>query len=725
MKKKKWDIKKHIESHAYYFKQYQPIKDDDLHFNVSFLDIQFFNRDKKPEQIMMELLKELKKPATYKITNGYYVSKTGEKKRKYTKRKINLAKEIKEEAIHVIGADNEYTMPHFHFLFGKKAKLGINYSLLKRHITEVSAKFGLIPNFAETSSYKYKNLAQSVKNYFWIIKKIPNNEFKKYIQKDNFLNKLEKLREYTILSGNLLYYVKTMNSIRKRLQNLRLDKKIIVDGKEFNLRNNYPIPLTEQDKKVLDLINERIYTQKAIKEHLDNAIMRDYIRYCYFKDLDKAIILKELLRETTLIKPNIKPNSKALNNYLKLHQKQVKAKIQELKEKEEKRLKEKAKEQDKLSIKDILKEDLLKVAKICKTDKELRQKMQELGYKEFGFKKRNNKIYAYQFVPPAENKKIIVKCADTIDIKIIREILKENYYKYKETLTEASKTQIKSKIESYTLPKDIKPQIKTLPIIYKREVKPYLKEMEEKTQELYKQAKLLLQLQPEIKEKEKEKEEKEEVKFKLDLPSLNLTIPTKIKQDFIKEIKNAKDIRDNIKYIKYRVKRFATITREVKRLSEFERENSGAGEEKSTIGREIKSFRERITESITGSISNTFKRFGSRIANTISTGLNEFKRRIKKTIRDYLESKPKQFTDEEKIVIINYLIKEAVEYSEKQFFLTEYQIKKRVIREAKEKFGIDEKFTNTYLFKKDIYDIYEIANLDINLNLGFKIKGLK
>ena len=223
----KFDIKQHLKNHAYYFKQNKPIKHNDLHFNFSYLDIQFFNRDKSPENTLKELLEELKKPAEYRVQNGWRTLKSGEKVQKYTTRKIDLQNAIKIEAVHIEGIDSEYTMPHIHLITDKNARLGKNFSLLKQHIAEVSKKYGLKPNFEEVpqnNPNSYRNLGKSVKNFSWIIRKMPNKDFKKYIEKrPNFTIKLQKLYEYTLLSNNLQYYIKTLNYIRKRLQNLRLD----------------------------------------------------------------------------------------------------------------------------------------------------------------------------------------------------------------------------------------------------------------------------------------------------------------------------------------------------------------------------------------------------------------------------------------------------------------------------------------------------------------------
>ena len=455
----KFDIKAHLQNHAYYFKQNKEIDKNDLHFNFSYLDIQFFKSVQPPETTLFELLQELKKPAQYKVKNGYYINKQGEKKQKYTTRKINLKDAIKIEAIHTEGADGEYVMPHIHLILSKDARLGKDFSLLKTHIIEISKKFGLRPNFAEISQNNpnaYKSLGKAVKNFSWIIRKMPNADFKKYVS-EKLSDKLDKLWEYTLLSGNLQYYIKTLKFIQKRLNRQRID----FEYKGHNLRNTYPLPLTQTDIQVIELINKKKFSQKDIKPFLNNAIMRDFVRYSYFKDKSKALIINSISKQTNLLE-NLRPNKKIIDNYLKLYEKTLDLDKQT-------QIKEQQKEKKVQSIKEILKQDLLKVAHSCKNEKELRQKMQELNYIDFGFKKKQGKVYAYQFKLPNEDKKIIVKCADSIDIKEIRAILKENFIKSKKN--EAIRSDItneRSKINAYLLPMPSTPP-RALKIEYKIE----------------------------------------------------------------------------------------------------------------------------------------------------------------------------------------------------------------------------------------------------------------
>ena len=576
----KFDIKAHLQNHAYYFKQNEEIDKNNLHFNFSYLDIQFFKSVQPPETTLFELLQELKKPAQYKVKNGYYIDKNGNKRQKYTTRKINLQDAIKIEAIHIEGSEGEYTMPHIHLILSKDARLGKDFSLLKTHIIEVSKKFGLRPNFAEiapNNPASYKNLAKAVKNFSWIIRKMPNADFKKYVS-EKLSDKLDKLTEYTLLSGNLQYYIKTLEFIKKRLNRQRID----FNYKGHNLRNTYPLPLTQTDMQVIELINKKKFSQKDIKPFLNNAILRDFVRYSYFKDKNKALIINSLSKQTNLLE-NLRPNKRVIDNYLKLYKKM-------LDQDKQQQIQEQQKEKKVKSIKEILKEDLIRTAKNCINEKELRQAMQKLGYEKFGFKKKGGKVIGYQFIPENELRKIVVKCSDSIDIKEIRAILKENWIKSKKNeALRGSLSDERSKINTYLLPTPSTPP-RALKIEYKIEK---IEEQKEKQKEIMK------------KRREYERDFKR-IRELITLAKTNaITIKSttqreyeikrEITRDTERELGIKRGIKENIqnnrrgfqKYYEFRI--YKELAKRIQNtVTELKRE----------LGTDIQKFRERISSSI-------------------------------------------------------------------------------------------------------------------------------
>jgi len=599
------DLDVYLKNHAIYYKEYKKIDKNDLSFNFSFLDIQFFKSGQPPEKTLFELLQELKKPAEYKVKNGYYITKNGEKKPKYTTRKINLNDVIKIEAIHITGSEGEYVMPHIHLVLSKNARLGKDFSLLKTHIIEVSKKFGLRPNFAElpkNNPASYKNLAKTVKNFSWIIRKMPNPDFKKYVE-TKLQDKLDKLWKYTLLSNNLQYYIKTFEFIKKRLNRQKLEFK----WQGHNLRNTYPIPLTQEDLEIIDLINKKKFTQKDIKPYLNNAIMRDFVRYSYFKDKSKALIINSISKQTNLFE-NLRPNKKAVENYLKLYEKTLVLDKRE-------QIKEQQKQKHKESIKEILKRDILRVAKTCKNEKELREKMQELGYKEFGFKKKQGKVIGYQFKLPNEDKKIVIKCSDSIDIKEIRAILKENWIKSKANMPIQSYIGTGYKIKTYLLPKPVKAPTPVL-ITYKTQ---QIEEQKQKQKTL-------------VKERRENERDYERIRELIAIAKANATA---IKLSTSRELTTKKELaRDT--------QREFTIKRDIRELAKRElrfkrrfKENIRNNRQGFQRYKTIRIYAE-LAKRIQNTITELKRELGTNIKNRIgeagariSNGIKELKRRIR------------------------------------------------------------------------------------------------
>jgi hypothetical protein len=276
----------------------------------------------------------------------------------------------------------------------------------------------LIPHFADEKSVKSDKLLQKrVKNFTWEIRKSTNKKLKEAIKKHDFAEKLELLWQYA-LQGQLQYYAKTMLLLQKRLNYLKKDLYF----KGQNLRHIIPVPVNELEKKALEVLKNRDFKQKTLKELENSKILDDYYRFCKTGDFKSSYILRLIKNNTNELK-NLRKNETFVKNYEKVHKELLKEKIENLKEKyytqEVKQTQE--------NIAQVLKNDLLNIAKSCKNEKELRQKMQEIGYKDFGLKKRSGKVIGYKF--KLEDKEIIVKCRDSIDISKVRAILKENNIK--------------------------------------------------------------------------------------------------------------------------------------------------------------------------------------------------------------------------------------------------------------------------------------------------------
>lgn len=406
-----FDIKKHLKQHAYLFRQYKKHDKNDLHFNFSILDLQFIANNLDIATTLKNILKEIRIYKQYKVKNGYYIAADGTKKQKYTTRTIDLSRHIKIEAIHLDGSLGEYTQPHIHLILDKNGRYGKKYSLLKLHISKVLEKYGLIANFDEILEYNpigVKNLQSSIKKFFWSLKKLDNQEFKTYVTRNEQLIQkyIGMLIQLTQKTGNLDYYFKTMKTLQNRLNSLTID----ISYNSYNLRHTYPIEeiLSKEDKEVIQLIQNKKFSQKDIKEYLNNPILRDFTRYSYYKNTKNCYIVTELKKHTTLLQ-HTKPNKKLVDNYFKLLKEQL----------PKKKRKSQLSQQDNYFLR--FKSAFTYSLQTAKSEKELKKKMEQEGF-TFSWKKRKGKTIGIKW----ENKYIQFIDLGFKNIAEIRAILARN-----------------------------------------------------------------------------------------------------------------------------------------------------------------------------------------------------------------------------------------------------------------------------------------------------------
>lgn len=368
------DLIAHFKSHAVHFKQYsnEKVTKKNLHFTFSIEDLQFINKDQ--DETMMKFLHRLKEPAKYNVKNGF----NERRERKYTNRPINLEKQLVAEAYHNIDPLGNDTMPHIHLLSIDAVRWGKSFSLLKLHISKICEEFDLIPNFDELTEHNplgVKRLAKGVKSMTWSWQQNTKNEFEKQI-KNGIENGIKKLTDYTAKTNSLSYYVKSMETLKRRLNQSKIDLKY----KGINLRYGYPIPLSNDDKSVIKLIQDKNFTQKAMKPYLKNPILRDFVRYS--AGTTKPYIV-EALKQYTDVFGGVRKNQQAVQSYVRLNQKNSANVI---------RKSQITSEQNKdLSIKNNIRVDIISAAEMSSNTEELHQHMQK-AYGKFALRKSKGSV---------------------------------------------------------------------------------------------------------------------------------------------------------------------------------------------------------------------------------------------------------------------------------------------------------------------------------------------
>jgi hypothetical protein len=371
-----FDLEAHLKHHAFLFKKHSEVLPNSIHFNFSFLDLQFL--DKNVEDTMSNLLATLLLPASYNVANGKRKDKQENTVQKFTTRKIDLQKDVQSLAIHLKGPEGEDTMPHIHFIADGSARFGNSYSLLKKHISAISEQFGLLPNFDEMVEHNplsVKSLSRAVSQITWSWKKSTNAQLKSEISSRGLDKSISLLKSYCLKTKNLTYYVKSMEGLKIRLNRMHLD--IAYEGHQ--LRDTYPIPLTQEDMDVIKIIQDKKFTQKAIKPYFKNPILRDFIRHS--SETTKPYIYDALKKQTNLL-DNVSKNKQAVDSYKKIMHKETPLRKSQLT----------PQDNTILSRKNELRRIILEASQSATNEKTFRFLMQQAGYSDFGLKKKQGKV---------------------------------------------------------------------------------------------------------------------------------------------------------------------------------------------------------------------------------------------------------------------------------------------------------------------------------------------
>jgi len=377
-----FDLEAHLKSHAFLFEKLADIEANSIHFNFSFLDLQFLDKD--VEKTMSLLLNALLLPTSYNVPNGKRKNKHDEVIQKFTTRQVNLQQDVQALAIHLKGPEGEDTMPHIHFIANGSARFGNGYSLLKKHVSVVSERFGLLPNFDEMVEHNplsVKSLSRAVSQITWSWKKSTNIQLKQEIHARGLDKSISLLESYCLKTKNLTYYIKSMEGLKTRLNRMKLD----ITYNEHNLRNTYPIPLTDEDMAVIKLLQKKTFGQKIIQPFLKNPIFRDFIRHS--AGTTKPYIFDTLKEQTTLLQ-GVSKNKLAVSNYQKLMSKETPLRKSQLTPVDNQRL----------SRKNELRRIILDVCKSAINERVLKERMHKAGFIDFTLKKKKGKVIGCSYI---------------------------------------------------------------------------------------------------------------------------------------------------------------------------------------------------------------------------------------------------------------------------------------------------------------------------------------
>ena len=352
---------------------YNPLKHKS-HFKSSIDSSQLiangFNTQEKINEVMNSMLDEIiNTKYTFRVKTRSYTDSKGNLKEYFSNKSFELNKEtIGAYHNRSFSSDIEFDNiePHIHLLFDSK-HTGKNYYHLKKHLQNVASKYNLVFHFDEEkdrSVNKYQGLMEKCSRFSWFTQKMTNKQLINYVNKqDDLVKNLDLLYDYAVATTNIQFYIKAMNNLKKRMNELNLT----FTWKDKELSNNYPIPIDEiTNETLIAIANKNIDKLKTLMIR-DNFLARDYIKY--INNFQSTIIDEFKLRGYEF--------PKISNSDLTLENMQGKSKI-------------KASSNEKyITFNNAVKNDILEALKYAKDEIELKNILNTFGYENISFRNQN------------------------------------------------------------------------------------------------------------------------------------------------------------------------------------------------------------------------------------------------------------------------------------------------------------------------------------------------
>ena len=354
---------------------YNPLKHK-AHFKCSIDSSQLiangFNSKDKINNVMNLMLDEIiNTKYIFRVKTRTYTDAKGNKKEYFSNKSFELNSDTLS-AYHnrAFSSDIEFdnVEPHFHFLFNSTKHTGKNYYHLKKHLQNAASKYNLVFHFdeeKERSVNKFQGLMEKCSRFSWFTQKMTDMQVINYVnfKSDDLTKNLELLYDYATVTGNLQFYIKAMNNIKKRLNKLDLN----FEFKNNNIREIYPIPIDEITNETLIAIANKDNVKLKELMTRDNFLARDYIKY--INNFQSTIIEELKLRDYVF--PIVLSNDLILDNM-------------KGKSKTEFRNSEKY-----ITFNNAVKNDILEALKFAKNEIELKEILLKFGYKDLGFRNQN------------------------------------------------------------------------------------------------------------------------------------------------------------------------------------------------------------------------------------------------------------------------------------------------------------------------------------------------
>jgi len=282
----KWSITEHVLGHAAYIKdglkEHHP--QGGLHHFKASIDLSQFllagyTTEDAIDAVMTDIVEKVHTIHTFREKNGFRKNKNGTRTQKYANLKYDLSKTL--IAYHKDAFDDETVVErHIHIVAdvlkenGSKVKYGVGYSAIKQAMQTAADAYGLTFHFSEQKqnddlkAYTKKQQEKATR-FSWMLGVNSDAQFESYVRSDSFKENLSFFIEYTRNRHLLNWRVKTMETLRRRLERCNMDLRLDITNPddeqsvEYNFRHAYPIDLSEAERELLNHLQNMDY--QAIK----------------------------------------------------------------------------------------------------------------------------------------------------------------------------------------------------------------------------------------------------------------------------------------------------------------------------------------------------------------------------------------------------------------------------------------------------------------------------
>jgi hypothetical protein len=189
--------------------------------------------------------------------------------------------------------------PHFHILFDKKERMGINFLYLKEALKKLALLFDVQFHFMMESRETGLSGRQEkvIEKMAMTLQRGTVEEIATYLEDDKVYKSLKFLDIHYAHSHNLSYFLKQISILNKCLKNMDID----LEYNGINLKNEIYFYLTQSQFEQLKLLK----SQQKIHLNLSEVLDREILKYAYGFNSTAMTILKDKFEIKKISKENL------------------------------------------------------------------------------------------------------------------------------------------------------------------------------------------------------------------------------------------------------------------------------------------------------------------------------------------------------------------------------------------------------------------------------------